>query len=180
MQQFSNDFYNTEYTRLFLYKTDSSSGNQVGYGSVADDVLVALLEVQNLLPERTKISTYICGLWCQKQISRSWICNYIPQYWCQKQVSGSWISNHIPQNTYPRPRYLRLAPKPPYDVSPTNLYIQHISHPNNRECHPGRHYWDYYPCALSLIQVTATSLKNGTHSFNLWVPRLQTSCRVSK
>ena len=28
-------------------------------------------------------------------------------------------------------------------------------------CHPSDHYWDYYPGALSVSQVTATHLKIG-------------------
>ena len=31
----------------------------------------------------------------------------------------------------------------------------------NKEGHPGGHYWNYYPGALSLSQVTANHLKIG-------------------
>ena len=32
-------------------------------------------------------------------------------------------------------------------------------HIENKFCHPGGHYWDYYPGALCVSQVTATHLK---------------------
>ena len=38
------------------------------------------------------------------------------------------------------------------------------------------YYWDCYPGALSVSQVTATRLKIGTSRWNLWVPDLQMSC----
>ena len=32
---------------------------------------------------------------------------------------------------------------------------------DSKACHPGGHYWDYYPGTLSLSQVTAPHLKAG-------------------
>ena len=42
-------------------------------------------------------------------------------------------------------------------------YVCHVNqcvvHIENKFCHPGGHYWDYYPGALSVSQVTAIHLK---------------------
>ena len=44
---------------------------------------------------------------------------------------------------------------------------------SNRACHPGGHYWEHYPGALSLSQVNVTHLKIGhTCRFHLRVPDL--------
>ena len=39
------------------------------------------------------------------------------------------------------------------------VYFIKTCHKCNRACHPGGLYWDYYPVALSLNQVTTTHLK---------------------
>ena len=67
------------------------------------------------------------------------------------------------------PTFVADAPPPSYDevVNPSAPpFIQPVPdqavstlHAKNRTCRPGGYYWDYYPGALSLIQVTVTHLK---------------------
>ena len=77
------------------------------------------------------------------------------------------IGGHMPLYSDAGTMLTAAGHSQPHAIQQKHQYLRHKhcrEHTHTHEyggCHPGSHYWDYYPHALSLGQVTATHLKIG-------------------
>ena len=66
-----------------------------------------------------------------------------------------------------------------YVVVKLRSNVRYVAVPISRPCHSGRHYWYYYPGALSLSPVNSLQLiwRSGSHRVNLLLPGFQMNCK---